>query len=349
MMRCWGVVAWLLGLLGSAQGHAEYLVTYACTRVEKLQVPVQIMGAPSVHAPPALASQFFVVRLQNAQHPGDDGFGHGTVPVSDGSSYVAGESLHVTFLGGTGGEFVFEVDGTQFVDAERDGQRPMCGGRRIAGHSVADVVMPGDRHGHCVPGGSLPSVTFRAAFAAGHGAVQILPEITLHGTCSGEPEPEPEAGGASGCGTTWAHAIPAQGGLTNGTCQCIQGYWSPGGRGQDCSPVRVCNALEYQTVAPTPTSNAQCQLLTVCRPDEAEVAEPTETSDRVCENVWQQVAAEQMGDPTCWNVQSGFVFSRCCNTDVYGPQGDTTCWADDCKCIGQRSQIGSHSTRLGDG
>ena len=317
----------LLAVLGEVQGHAEYLVGYACTRVEKLQVPVQIMGVPSVHAPPEMASQFFVVRLQDARHPGSDGFGHGTQPVPSGSSYAAGETLHVTFLGAATGEFVFEVDGAQFVGVEMDGQRPKCGGRRIVGHSVADVVMPGDHNGHCTPGGApLPSVTFRAAFAARHGAVQILPEITLHGTCAGEPEPEPEPVDTSSCGTTRApNSIPTQSG-----CQCINGWWSLSGHGDDCARVTVCDALEYQAVAPTPTSNTQCLPLTECRPDQVMTQAPTPTTNRICESVWQEVAAEQLGDPTCWDVNSGFVFSRCCNTEL-GPEGDATCWADDCK------------------
>ena len=92
-----------------ARAHAEYLVTYGCTHVDKLEVPVSIMGAPSVAAPQSLASQFFVVRVEDAAHLGADGFGSGTQPVVDGSSYVAGETLHVTFLGGAGGELLNPV------------------------------------------------------------------------------------------------------------------------------------------------------------------------------------------------------------------------------------------------
>ena len=313
-----------------ARAHAEYLVTYGCTHVDKLEVPVSIMGAPSVAAPQSLASQFFVVRVEDAAHLGADGFGSGTQPVVDGSSYVAGETLHVTFLGGAGGEFVFEVDGAQFVNAEREGQRPKCGGRRIAGEPMANVVMPGDSAGRCDAGGApLPEVTFRGAFASSHGTVQILPAVTLRGTCSGEPEPEPEPEARTICGTAAArHAVQTQGG-TGSDCQCVNGWWSRNGHGHDCAQVRRCDpATQWQSTAPSPTNDAQCSPLTDCRPDEVMVAAPTITSNRRCEGVWEQVEAQTMGDPTCWNVPSGFVFGRCCNLDL-STQGDATCWSGD--------------------
>lgn len=321
-----------LAQLPGCRGHAEYLVTFGCTSVATLEVGRTIMGAPSVAASPELASQFFVVRQENAAHLGTSGFGGGTQPVTSGSAYLAGETLHVTFLAGVGGEFAFEVDGIEggFPAAEMDGGRPKCGGRRIANQAMVDVVMPGHRDGHC---GStpLPDVTFRGAFATAHGAVSILPAVTLHGSCDGTPEPEPEP--PTICGTTEAPhsiAIPTgQPGASYTGCVCVNGWYSHAGHGHDCALVHRCDtASQFQSIPPTPTSNAQCAPLTTCRPDEVMIAAPTLTTDRHCEGVWEQVAAETMGDPTCWNVPTGFVFSRCCNMDK-SPQGDGTCWSGD--------------------
>jgi hypothetical protein len=43
--------------------------------------------------------------------------------------------------------------------------------------------------------------------------------------------------------------------------------------------------VEYQTIAPTPTSDRVCAPLSTCRPEEVEEKEPTLTSDRVCVNM----------------------------------------------------------------
>ena len=132
-------------------------------------------------------------------------------------------------------------------------------------------------------GAPLPEVTFRGAFASSHGTVQILPAVTLRGTCSGEPEPEPEPEARTICGTAAArHAVQTQGG-TGSDCQCVNGWWSRNGHGHDCAQVRRCDpATQWQSTAPSPTNDAQCSPLTDCRPDEVMVAAPTYTSNRRC-------------------------------------------------------------------
>eukprot|EP00500_Bicosoecida_sp_ms1_P002361 CAMPEP_0203814678 /NCGR_PEP_ID=MMETSP0115-20131106/5421_1 /ASSEMBLY_ACC=CAM_ASM_000227 /TAXON_ID=33651 /ORGANISM="Bicosoecid sp, Strain ms1" /LENGTH=1457 /DNA_ID=CAMNT_0050723559 /DNA_START=72 /DNA_END=4441 /DNA_ORIENTATION=+ len=51
-----------------------------------------------------------------------------------------------------------------------------------------------------------------------------------------------------------------------------------------CAPLRVCSSAEYETVAPTATSNRQCASLTVCVPgSQWQSLAPTATSDRACE------------------------------------------------------------------
>jgi hypothetical protein len=52
-----------------------------------------------------------------------------------------------------------------------------------------------------------------------------------------------------------------------------------------CSPVSECSPDEYETVAPTPVSDRECSVLSTCLSDEYESIAPTETSDRVCETI----------------------------------------------------------------
>ncbi|XRB17304.1 EF-hand domain-containing protein [Pseudoscourfieldia marina] len=55
----------------------------------------------------------------------------------------------------------------------------------------------------------------------------------------------------------------------------------PDGQG-GCKPLTVCNPNEYESVAPTKTSDRECKPLTVCNPNEYESVAPTKTSDREC-------------------------------------------------------------------
>ena len=154
--------------------------------------------------------------------------------------------------------------------------------------------------------------------ACGHGCTEAL------GLPPGTPEPEPD----SICGgpqAPWSTPVPGGGGAA---CACVTGYWSPAGHGHDCQQVLRCTATQYQSLPPSPTSNAHCLPLTTCRPDEVQTTAPTATSDRVCTGVWEQVEDSTMGDPTCWNVETGFVYARCCNTE-HSAVGDGSCWEGD--------------------
>jgi hypothetical protein len=49
-----------------------------------------------------------------------------------------------------------------------------------------------------------------------------------------------------------------------------------------CAPLTVCTAAQFETAAPTATSDRQCAALTVCTATEYETHAPTATSDRQC-------------------------------------------------------------------
>ena len=51
---------------------------------------------------------------------------------------------------------------------------------------------------------------------------------------------------------------------------------------ETCRPFTECSENEYETAAPTPTSDRECTALTQCPPGSPEVTPPTATSDRVC-------------------------------------------------------------------
>ncbi|EGD79001.1 hypothetical protein PTSG_01972 [Salpingoeca rosetta] len=50
-----------------------------------------------------------------------------------------------------------------------------------------------------------------------------------------------------------------------------------------CVTTLVCTASQYETVAPTPTSNRECTDLHTCNLDEYAIVPPTPTTNRVCE------------------------------------------------------------------
>lgn len=55
---------------------------------------------------------------------------------------------------------------------------------------------------------------------------------------------------------------------------------------RECASLRVCANLEYESTAPTTTSNRECKAHSVCDPfSEFEVQAPTESSDRICGNL----------------------------------------------------------------
>lgn len=49
-----------------------------------------------------------------------------------------------------------------------------------------------------------------------------------------------------------------------------------------CAPVTACTAAEYQTAAPTPTTNRVCAAVTVCAAGTSVMTPPTATTNRVC-------------------------------------------------------------------
>lgn len=62
---------------------------------------------------------------------------------------------------------------------------------------------------------------------------------------------------------------------------CNAGSYQPSS-GATCVPVATCTADEYESAAPTATSDRECTQLTVCTSDEYETTAPTATSDRAC-------------------------------------------------------------------
>jgi hypothetical protein len=56
---------------------------------------------------------------------------------------------------------------------------------------------------------------------------------------------------------------------------------------RQCGTARVCTALEYETAAPTATTNRNCTALTVCGPGMFEDVPPTATADRGCRALTQ--------------------------------------------------------------
>merc|ERR1719163_127119 len=57
-----------------------------------------------------------------------------------------------------------------------------------------------------------------------------------------------------------------------------------------CTALNVCGAGEYESTAPTATSDRECKAVTVCTAGEYESTAPTATSDRVCKSHGQCTA-----------------------------------------------------------
>lgn len=95
----------------------------------------------------------------------------------------------------------------------------------------------------------------------------------------------------------------------NQTCvTCASGFWGTGG---SCTAWTVCAVGEYQSVAPTATSDRQCAPLTVCEDGEYQSAAPTATSDRQCAactaiDDCAEVACTGPGDAACVSCDPGF-------------------------------------------
>ncbi len=85
--------------------------------------------------------------------------------------------------------------------------------------------------------------------------------------------------------------------------------------GNSCVALTVCTADQYESVAPTATSDRQCTDLTVCTADQIEAVAPTATSDRVCI------------DPPCGTGTSFNQATQMCEPNC-GP--DTELQGDEC-------------------
>ena len=63
------------------------------------------------------------------------------------------------------------------------------------------------------------------------------------------------------------------------TCACASGHF---GDGATCAPWSACEAAQYETAAPTATSDRVCAALTECDSSQYETTAATATSDRAC-------------------------------------------------------------------
>ena len=63
------------------------------------------------------------------------------------------------------------------------------------------------------------------------------------------------------------------------TCTCKEDYF---GDGSTCTAWTECTSDEYESAAPTATTDRACTALTVCTAEEYESTEATATSDRAC-------------------------------------------------------------------
>ena len=78
---------------------------------------------------------------------------------------------------------------------------------------------------------------------------------------------------------------------------------------RECVPIIECSANQYENQAPTSTSNRECSTITFCSSDEYESQVPTSTSDRECtllavcaSNQYIDVSASMAGDTVCKNI-----------------------------------------------
>ncbi|MBL8957672.1 MAG: hypothetical protein JNK82_43255 [Myxococcaceae bacterium] len=87
------------------------------------------------------------------------------------------------------------------------------------------------------------------------------------------------AGGTGATGGGSGATAGGSGGTAGGSpgCPAMQYF-----NGQQCRPLTTCNAYQWESAAPTPTSDRGCTNLTACTFTQYQTVAPTPTSDRVC-------------------------------------------------------------------
>ena len=99
-----------------------------------------------------------------------------------------------------------------------------------------------------------------------------------------------------------------------------------------CSALSTCTAEEYESVAPTATSNRVCSTLSQCSSDEFEALAPSLTSDRECSalslcsaNEYVLVAATSTSDRICETIIEGCTDTTAYNFDYSANTDDGSC------------------------
>ena len=103
-----------------------------------------------------------------------------------------------------------------------------------------------------------------------------------------------------------------------------------------CSPITTCGPNQYETQAPTGYTDRVCSPLTVCNSNQYERTAPTATSDRVCSNKKDEGQTcnndSECIDNDCDWVNWGSCDNDCCQPGHHGdgPAYNGDCWVWDC-------------------
>ena len=113
------------------------------------------------------------------------------------------------------------------------------------------------------------------------------------------------------------------------TCACASGHF---GDGATCAPWSACEAAQFETAAPTATSDRACAALTECDSSQYETTAATATSDRACTALtvcapsqYESTAATVNSDRVCTAVTS-------CGADATETQAPTATSDRQCAC-----------------
>ncbi|MDB2317203.1 DUF1566 domain-containing protein [Flavobacteriales bacterium] len=95
---------------------------------------------------------------------------------------------------------------------------------------------------------------------------------------------------------------------------CVSGTFSPDDL-SDCLSVSECYLDEYETMAPTPTSDRECSVLSTCLSDEFVSMAATTTSDRLCSPIRTICASDEYvsvaASPGLFDIQCSPVRTSC--------------------------------------